>query len=173
MEASTFCYDGAVGVTLHDEPKLLAVNLVRSNGSQAPTGHYLVDMLPQSDLPSEEENFVASGRQVIPLVGVSNLEPGDLLGVAQAPLMSVPLDALQLVGRPSGLSSDPPGVTPVSAVTAPPLAAVVDTASPSPVLLERSTPELRASFLRVWERLPSQLRAVAFDLHGPGWTLSQ
>ena len=32
------------------------------------------------------------------------------------------------------------------------------------------TPEQRVSFLRVWERLPSHLRAVAFDLHGPGWT---
>ena len=34
-------YDGAVGVTLPDKPKLLAVNLVRSNGSQALTRHYL------------------------------------------------------------------------------------------------------------------------------------
>ena len=32
-------YDGAVGLTLSDEPQLLAVNLVRSNGSQALTGH--------------------------------------------------------------------------------------------------------------------------------------
>ena len=38
-------YDGALGVTLSDEPQLLAVNLVRSIGSQALTGHYLVDML--------------------------------------------------------------------------------------------------------------------------------
>ena len=66
-------YDGVVGVTLSDEPQLLAVNLVRSNESQALTGHYVVDMLPQSEMPSEEEHFVASGRQVIPLVGVSNL----------------------------------------------------------------------------------------------------
>ena len=125
------CYDGAVGVNLSDEPKLLAVNLVLSNGSQALTGHYLVDMLPQSDLPSEdEEHFVASGRQVIPLVRVSNLDPGGLLGVDHAPLMSVPLDALQHVGRPSDLSCDPPGVTPVSAVTAPPLAAAAAPAGP-------------------------------------------
>ena len=55
-------YDSTVGVTLSDEPQLLAVNLVRSNGSQAFIGHYLVDMFPQSDLPSEEERFVASGR---------------------------------------------------------------------------------------------------------------
>ena len=159
-------YDGAVGVTLSNEPKLLAVNLVRSNGSQALTGRYPVDVLPQSDLPSEEEHFVASGLQVITLVGMSNLEPGDVLGVAHVPLMSVPLDDLQHVGRPSGLSSHLPGVTPVSAVTAPPLAAVAAPASPSPALLERLTPEQRASFLRVWERLPSHLRVVAFDLHG-------
>ena len=55
------CYGGAVGVTLSDEPQLLAANLVRSNGSQALTGHYLVDMPPQSDLLSVEEHFVASG----------------------------------------------------------------------------------------------------------------
>ena len=76
------------------------MNLVRSNGSQALPGHYLVNMQPPSDLPSGEEHFVASGRQVIPLVGVSHLEPGDFLGVAHVPLMSVPLDALQHVGRP-------------------------------------------------------------------------
>ena len=44
-------YDGAVGVTLSDEPQLLAVNMVCSNGSWARTRHYLVDMLPQFDLP--------------------------------------------------------------------------------------------------------------------------
>ena len=49
------CSDGAVGVTLSYIPKLLAVNLGCSHGAQALRGHYLVDMLPQSDLPSEEE----------------------------------------------------------------------------------------------------------------------
>ena len=34
-------YDGIVGVTLSDEAQLLEVNLVRSNGSPALTGHYL------------------------------------------------------------------------------------------------------------------------------------
>ena len=97
------CNDGAVGVTLSDEPTLLTVKLVRSNCSRALTGYYLVDTLPQSDMPSEKEHFVFSERQVIPLFGVSNLEPGGLLGVAHAPLISVPLDALGHVGWPSGL----------------------------------------------------------------------
>ena len=121
--------------------------------------------------PQRRNTFVASGRQVIPFVGVSNVEPGDLLSAAHAPLMCVPLDALQHGGRPSGPSSDPPEVTPVSAVTASPLAAAAATASPSPALLERLTLEHRASFLHVWERLPSHLRAVAFDRHDPEWTL--
>ena len=163
-------YDGGVGITLSGETQLLAVNLVRRNGSQALTGHHLVDVLPQADLSSQEEHFIASGRQVIPLVGVSNLEPGNILGAVHAPLMCVPLDALQHDGRPFDPSSGPPEVTPISAVTASPLAAAAATASPSPVLLERLTPEQIASFLCVWERLLLHVRAVAFDLHGPGWT---
>ena len=71
-------YEGATGVTLSDDPQLLAVNLVRSDGYPALTGHYLVDMMPQPDLPSVEEHFVASGRQALPLVGVAALEPGDI-----------------------------------------------------------------------------------------------
>ena len=63
------------------------------------TGRYLVDMMPQPDLPSVEGHFVASGRQALPLVGVAKLESGDILGVAHAPLMSVPLDVLQHVHR--------------------------------------------------------------------------
>ena len=88
-------YDGTVGVTLSDEPQLLEVNLVRSNGSPSLTGHYLVHMLPQPGILSFQEHFVASGRQVLPLTGVANLEPGDLVGVAHAPLLSIPLGALQ------------------------------------------------------------------------------
>ena len=100
-------YDGAVGVTLSDEPQLLAVDLIHSNGSQALNGHYLVDRLPQSDLSSVKEHVVSSGRQVPPLIRGANLEPGEILGVTHAPLMSVPLDALQHDSRAPGLSSGP------------------------------------------------------------------
>ena len=65
-------YDGAVCVTLSDEPQLLEVGLIRGNGSQSLTGHYLVRMLPQSYVTSGEEQFVVSGRHVINFVGVSN-----------------------------------------------------------------------------------------------------
>ena len=90
-------YDGTVGVTLSDEPQLLEVKLVRSNGSPALTGNYLVDMLPQTSILSMQEHFVASGRKALPLTGVADLEPGDLIGVAHAPLLSVLLGALQHV----------------------------------------------------------------------------
>ena len=62
-------------------------------------------------------------------------------------------------------------MTPISATTASPLAAAAATASTSPALIERLTPKQHASFMRVWERLPSHLRAVAFDRHGPDWAL--
>ena len=68
-------YEGTVWVTLSDEPQMLEVNLVRSNGSPALTGHYLVDMLPQPSFLSTQEHFVASGRQLLPLTGVADLEP--------------------------------------------------------------------------------------------------
>ena len=54
-------YDGTVGVALSDEPQLLEVNLVRSNGSPALTGQYLVDMLLQPGINSMQEHFAASG----------------------------------------------------------------------------------------------------------------
>ena len=88
-------YDGTVGVTLSDKPQLLEVNLVRSSGSPALTGQYLVDMLPQPGTLSRQEHFVVSGRQGLPLTGVADLEPGDLVGGAHAPLLRVPLHALQ------------------------------------------------------------------------------
>ena len=133
-----FLYDGTVGVTLSDEPQLLEVSLVRSNGSPALTEQYLVDMLAQPGIISLQEHVLASGRQVRPLKGIGDIEPGDLVGVAHAPLLRVLLDALQHATH----SAEPhPGQTAdcqVSAVTSSPDPG--DAASPvtwpSPALLE-------------------------------------
>ena len=137
-------------------PQLLEVNLVRSKDSPALAGQYLVGMLLQPGILSMQEHFVASGRQVIPLTGFEDRKPGDLVGVALAPLLRVPLDALQHhthTGEPY------PGQTAdyqVSAVTS--LLDTGETASAvtptSPALLERFNPDQRSSFLRVWDRLP-------------------
>ena len=72
-------YDG-LGVSLTDSPQLIPVNLVRLDGSPALTGHYMVDLLPAHDDSNSSERFVSSGRQLIPLTGYQDLEPGDVLG---------------------------------------------------------------------------------------------
>ena len=110
-------YDGTVGVTLSDEPHLLEVNLVHSNGSPALTGHYLVDMPPQAGILSMQEHFVASGRQVLRLRGAADLEPGDLVGVAHAPLLRVPLDDLQHATHASETHTGQTADNQVSAIT--------------------------------------------------------
>ena len=40
---------------------------------------------------------------------------------------------------------------------------------PSPTLMERFNPAQRFAFLRVWARLPTHLREIAFDSHDPDW----
>ena len=88
-------YDG-LGVSLTDSPQLIPVNLVRLDGSPALTGHYMVDLLPVNADPNPLERVVSSGRQLIPLTGYQDLEPGDILGTASSPLLRVSLEALSL-----------------------------------------------------------------------------
>ena len=52
-------YDGTTGVTLSEEPQLVMVNLVRSNGFPALTGHCFVDILPQPDFLSGQKHIIA------------------------------------------------------------------------------------------------------------------
>ena len=88
-------YEGPVGATLSDDSQPHAVNLVRNNGSPALTGRLLFDMMPQSDLSSIENQFVAFRQQVSLLADAAGMNPGDILGVAHAPLNGVQLDASQ------------------------------------------------------------------------------
>ena len=88
---------------------------------------------------------------MVSLTGVADLEPGDLVGVAHAPLLLVPLDALQ---HATHAAENHPGLTAdrqVSAVTSSPATGEAASAvtPPSPALLERSNPDQRSSFLRV------------------------
>ena len=55
-------YEDDVGVTLSGDPQLLAVTLVRNDGSPALTGHQLVDMMLQSDLLSVEGHDAPDNR---------------------------------------------------------------------------------------------------------------
>ena len=151
---------------MSDEPQLLAVNLVRSSGLPALTGHYLVEMLPQADLLLAEEHFAASGRQVLPISNATYLEPGDLLGVEHALWMRAPIAVIQS-------TNSAPAVSPPT--NAPEVAAISDPSRSScshgltlAYPLERLTPEQRVSFLRVWHRLPKHLREITFDSHDKG-----
>ena len=99
-------YAGQWPIQLHPEHQLVQVELVRSDGSPALVGNYLVDMLPQTSMFSSEEHFVSNGRQRLPLAGVSFLQPGDILGVASAPLLQIPLSAVPRDGLSDVLPSD-------------------------------------------------------------------
>ena len=97
-------YDG-LGVSLTDSPQLISVNLVRLDGSPALTSHYMVDLPTAPDSSDPSERFVSSGRQLIPLTGCQDLEPGDVLGTTSSPLLRVPLEALTLDNVPTEVSA--------------------------------------------------------------------
>ena len=97
-------YDG-LGVSLTNSPQLIPVNLVRRDGSPALTGHYMVDLPPTLHSSDPSERFVSSGRQIIPLTGYQDLEPGDVLDTASSPLLRVPLEALTLHNIPTDVSA--------------------------------------------------------------------
>ena len=107
----------------------------------------------------------------LPFIGVADLVPGDLVGVADAPLLRIPLDALQHPTRTGGphpgQTSDSQVSTVASSTDAEGIAPAVP--PPSPTVMERWNPAQRSAFLRVWARLPPHLREIAFDLHDPGW----
>ena len=71
------------------------MNLVRLDGSPALIGQYMVDTTTSRDGQGSFEHFVASGRQTIPLTGLRDLEPGNILGTESHPLLRVPLEILE------------------------------------------------------------------------------
>ena len=97
-------------------------------------------MLPQPGLRLAENYFAASGRQVLHISGTTGIEPGDLLGVAHAPLMCAPIAVFQRTNSAPAVSP-PTNASEVAAFSEASLAAAAATASPSPALLQRLTPE--------------------------------
>ena len=138
-------YDGP-GISLNSSPQLVPVNLTHLNGSPALTGHCMVDIITTHDGQTPPEHFVASGRQTIPLTGYRDLEPGDTLGTASAPLLRVPLEALAHHDEQHD----------VTAVAESPASNVAPNTSeqPSTELLHRLDDDQRESFLRLWSTVP-------------------
>ena len=125
-------YDG-LGVSLTDSPQLIPVNLVRLDGFRALTGHYMVDLLPAHDDSNSPKRFVSSGRQLSPLTGYQDLEPGDVLGTASSPLLRVPLEALTLHDVPADASAlAESSMNPASQTASPPHTTLDPRTSPPP-----------------------------------------
>ena len=161
-------YDGP-GMTLTTAPQLVPVNLVRLHGSPALTGHYMVDIATTHDDQNPFEHFVASGRQTIPLTGLRDLEPGDILGTASHPLLRVPLETL----APHDTQHEVTTIAELTVTVAPPSTATNATpdasGDPPTELLHRLDDAQRESFLRLWNMAPSYIRQIDFALDAPGW----
>ena len=162
-------YDG-LGASLTRSPQLIAVNLVRLDGSPALTGHCMVGLLPAHDNSDPSERFVSSGRQLIPLTGHQDLEPGDILGTASSHLLGVPLEALTLHNVPTDVSALAKSPTNPASQTAPSLTTTPDSPDePSPQLLHRPNHDQRELFLPLWNTVPPHIRRIDFPPDAPGW----
>ena len=107
-ESFHLLYAGDAGIALSRDHRFVEVHFVRSNGAPALAGCYLVDMLHAADIFSSEEHVVKNGRQFIPLAGVTDLEPGALIGTCCGPLLRVPLQIIPSdTPAPSPLPCDP------------------------------------------------------------------
>ena len=163
-------YDG-LGVSLTDSPQLIPVNLVRLDGSPALTGHYMVDLPPAHDSSDPSELFVFSGRQLIPLTGYQDQEPGDVLGTALSPLLRVPLETLTFHNVPTDVSALAKSPTNPASQTAPSVMTVPDSPDepPPPKLLHRFNHSQCESFLRPWNTVAPHIRRIDLALDAPGW----
>ena len=160
-------YDG-LGVSLTESPQFIPVNLVRLDGSPALTGHYMVDILPVNADSNPLERFVSSGRQLMPLTGYQDLEPGDVLGTASSPLLRVPLEVLSLhdaLADVSALAEPPTSPQPVPS----PHITSDSPDAPPPELLDRLDSNQRESFLHLWHTVPPHIRRIDFALDAAGW----
>ena len=152
-------YNGP-GMFLNFSPQLVPVNLTRLNGSPALTGDYMVDIITTHDGQDPSE-LVVSGRQTIPFMEYRDLEPGDILGTASAPLLRIPLEAL-------AQHDEPHDVTAVAESSASNVAHSTSEQSPTK-LLHRLDDNQRGSFLRLWSTVPPHIRQIDFALDAPGW----
>ena len=65
----------------------------------------MVDIITTHGGQDPSEYLVVSGRQTIPLTGYRDLEPGDILGTASAPLLGALLEALARHNEQHGVTA--------------------------------------------------------------------
>ena len=142
-------YDGQ-GASLTDSPQLIPVNLVRLDGSSALTGHYMVDLLHAHEDSNPSERFVSTGRQLFPMTGYQDLEPGDVQGTASSQLLRVLLEAMTIHDVPADVSAlTESTITPASQTASPPNTALDSPDDRPPELLHRLDHNQRESFIRL------------------------
>ena len=163
-------YDGS-GMSLNTSPQLVPVNLIRLDGSPALTGHYMVDIITTHDGQDPSEHFVVSGRQTIPLTGYRDLEPGDTLGTASAPLLRVPLEALAPHDVQHDVTAVAESLVPLASSSPAPNVTSGTSDKPSTELLHRLDDDQRGSLLCLWSTVPPHIRQLDFALliDAPGW----
>ena len=160
-------YDGP-GVSLNITPQLVPVHLIRLDGSPALTGHYMVDIITTHDGQDPSEHFVGSGRQTIPLTGYRDLEPGDILGTATAPLLRVPLEALAQHNAQIDVTPVAESLLPSKSLSEASNVTPDPSDEPPSELLHRLDDDQRAAFLRLWSTVPPHIRRIDFAPDAPG-----
>ena len=161
-------YDGP-GMSLNVTPQLPPVHLICLDGSPAVTGHYMVDMVTTRDGQDPSEHFVGSGRQTIPLTGYRDLEPGDILGTASAPLLRVPLEALAQHDAQIDVTTVAESLLPSMSLSEATNVPPDPSYEPPSELLHRLDDDQRVAFLRLWSTAPPHIRRINFALDAPGW----
>ena len=161
-------YDGS-GVSFDSAPQRVPVSLIRLDGSVALTGHYIVDIISTHDGQYPSEHFIGSSRQIIPLSGYRDLERGDILGTASAPLLRVSLEEFVPHDAHNDVTlvvvSPMPSPAPSLATNAPP-----DTLDEHPSeLLRRFNDAQRKSIFHLWRAAPFHIRRIDFALDAPSW----
>ena len=98
-----------------------------------------------------------------------DLEPGDILGTASAPLLRVPLEALAQYDAPINVTPVAESLLPSTSLSETTNATPDPPDEPPLELLHRLDDDQRTTFLRLWNTVPPHIRRIEFALDAPGW----
>ena len=129
----------------------------------------MVDMITTHDGQDSSEHFVGSGRKTILLMGFRDLEPGDILGTASAPLLRVPLEALAQHDAQIDFTPVAESLLPSTSLSEATNFTPDPSDKPLSEFLHRLDDDQRVAFLRLWSTVPPHIRRIDFALDAPGW----
>ena len=108
-------------------------------------------------------------------MGCGMIQPGEVLGVSDTPLVRIPITVFDGLTPDSDLgdqdSTAPPQDQSCGTLVGNVRIAEAPEPEPPPAeLLGRLDEKQRDAFVEVWDRLPSHLRTINFDLVGSDWS---